>query len=113
MNADGFEWDGQDRRASDAVDRRWHVGKEIPLALIVALFLQTAGGIWWAAGLTAKVDRALEALAEFRQERYTKDDARRDRELLMQIVDGLRQHDNEHDRRLGAIEDRLERGGRK
>ena len=35
---------------------RWHVGKEIPLALIFALFVQTAGWVWWAATQSAKLD---------------------------------------------------------
>jgi hypothetical protein len=33
----------------------WHVGKEIPLALVCALFLQSAAGIWWAATTTAEL----------------------------------------------------------
>ena len=88
--------------------RRWHLGREIPLALLFALIVQTCGGIWWAANLTAKVDRALDALAEFKAERYTKEDARRDRELLMQIVEGLRHNDSEHARRIAAIEEKTE-----
>ena len=45
--------DKQDR--SDRSDR-WHVGREIPIATIIVLILQTAGVIWWAASTSAKVD---------------------------------------------------------
>ena len=31
------------RRTQD----RWHVGREIPLALIAGFVLQTLGGAWW------------------------------------------------------------------
>ena len=36
--------------------RGWHVGKEIPLAIIIVIIIQTAGVIWWAASTSAKVD---------------------------------------------------------
>ena len=35
--------------------RGWHIGKEVPAALIVTLFVQTVGIVWWAAGLTSEV----------------------------------------------------------
>lgn len=35
--------------------RRWHLGKEIPISVLLVLLLQTAGIIWWARGLTAEV----------------------------------------------------------
>ena len=40
-------------------DRRreyWHVGKEVPLALIAAMLLQTGSAIWWARGQVARDD---------------------------------------------------------
>lgn len=95
------QWNGQDRRAKD----RWHVGKEIPIAVLVAVVMQTAGGLWWAASLSAKIDSAIAQLAEFKAERYTKDDARRDRELFLQLIEQQRQRDAEHERRLSLVED--------
>jgi hypothetical protein len=41
--------------------RRWHVGKEIPIATIIVLILQTVGVIWVAATTFAKVDFMKEA----------------------------------------------------
>lgn len=83
---------------------RWHVGREIPIALIIALLIQTGGGVWWASNMSSKLDTALSTLAEFRAERYTKEDARRDRELILQIIEGQRQRDAEHERRIEVIE---------
>jgi uncharacterized coiled-coil protein SlyX len=33
----------------------WHLDRKVPLALILALLLQTAGMVWWAASLSSKV----------------------------------------------------------
>lgn len=35
--------------------QRWHIGKEVPIALIFTLSAQTIGGVWWASGLTFEV----------------------------------------------------------
>lgn len=104
------EWDGTDRRAIP--DKHWHVGREVPIAFIVAILFQTAGGIWWAASLSSKIDNAIATISEFKSERYTKDDGRRDRELLMQIFEQQRQTDREHERRLNALEERAAGGTR-
>lgn len=61
---------------------RWHVGKEIPLALIFALFIQTGGWIWWAATQSAKVDSLISMMSDFRSSQYTQNDARRDMEIM-------------------------------
>lgn len=80
---------------------KWHVGKEVPIAVLFTLLVQTGGGIWWLAQVSAKIDYAIAAMAEFKADRYTQADARRDLELL-------RSHDNEHDRRLAVLESQLE-----
>lgn len=104
MNEDQV-WDGVDRRAHD----RWHVGKEVPIAVLLTLVVQTAGGIWWLAQLSAKIDAAITTLAEFRVERYTREDARRDRELMMAVIEQQRQRDQDLERRTALIESTLER----
>lgn len=35
----------------------WHLDKRVPLALIVTIFLQTAGAIWWAASMSERMDQ--------------------------------------------------------
>lgn len=76
---------------------RWHVGKEIPLALIFALFLQTAGWVWWAATQSAKLDYIAGKVDRFEASQYTQTDARADRELAME-------RDRELSRRIGVLE---------
>lgn len=83
------------RRSRD----RWHVGKEIPIAVLVMLAMQTGGGIWWAATLSQKLDSVIAQVAEMKHERYTKEEARRDLELM-------RVRDTELERRIGNLETR-------
>lgn len=45
-----------DKVTSDDKEARWHVGKEIPIAMILTIAIQTAGIIWWAAGINSRVD---------------------------------------------------------
>jgi len=35
----------------------WHLDRRVPLALIVSLAAQTAGMVWWAANLAARVEQ--------------------------------------------------------
>lgn len=78
---------------------RWHVGREIPIAVLMMLAIQTAGGIWWAASLSQKLDSVINQVAELRAERYTKEDARRDMDLM-------KVRDAELERRIASIETR-------
>jgi hypothetical protein len=68
------------------------------------LLLQTGGGVWWLAQMSSKIDRAVETLAEFKAERYTREDARRDRELLLTMIEQHRTRDAEQDRRITQME---------
>lgn len=64
----------------DRRGERWHVGKEIPLAIIFAITLQTMGGVWFAATYVAKIDTLTGLMSEFKATQYTQEDARRDKE---------------------------------
>ena len=35
--------------------QQWHLGKEVPVATILMLLIQTAGALWWAASITAEL----------------------------------------------------------
>jgi TolA-binding protein len=37
-------------------DTSWHLDKRVPISLILALLVQTAGMVWWAASLSGRVD---------------------------------------------------------
>lgn len=42
--------------ATDPAINGWHLDKRVPLALIVTIFIQTAGAFWWAATIAARVN---------------------------------------------------------
>jgi hypothetical protein len=94
------EWQGDERRKPVG----WHVGKEIPIGFISAIVLQTMGGIWWASAISTKLDAAIATILEFKAERYTQQDAKRDRDLLLATVEALRARDLEIERRMAVIE---------
>lgn len=95
MSDNSIDWDGHDRRQRNG----WHVGREIPIAVIVALVIQTGGGIWWLANLAAKLDSVQYQLAELKTDRYTASDARRDNDLA-------RLRDENLERRVRDLETR-------
>lgn len=66
------------------VDKKWHVGKEVPLVMVAAFIAQTFGVGWFMSQLTSKVDNLITTVAVYSAERYTKDDARRDQTLMEQ-----------------------------
>lgn len=48
---------------------RWHVGKEIPLAMVLTIMLQSAAAIWWARGIDAKGEDHERRLTTLERER--------------------------------------------
>ena len=37
-------------------DEKWHLDRRVPLAMILAIILQTSTFIWWASSLTERVN---------------------------------------------------------
>jgi hypothetical protein len=70
-----------------AVEREpWHLDKKVPLALIMTMFLQTIGIIWWAASLSTRVDHQERQIVGLVQaEQQTKLEARRIGEWLSRV----------------------------
>lgn len=57
---------------------RWHVGKEIPITLVVVLVIQ-AGALMWSLGrLSEKLDTAVAQVQVMQAERFTREDARKE-----------------------------------
>lgn len=69
----------------------WHVGKEIPIAMIFTIALQTAGLIWWAATITSKVDSLSYQVASLTEDKYTQHDAIRDQALASERLNNMKQ----------------------
>lgn len=97
----------EDDEDDDGDVSKWHLIKGIPVALLIGIGIQTGGAIWWFATLSSKLDRAIEQIAEFKQDRYTKEDGRRDQQLLMQMMESLRQSDRELERRVLSCENTI------
>lgn len=60
-----------DRRAANAESVSasiWHVGREVPLALLAGLIIQTAGVVWWLASLNATVAATVQETTKMHQE---------------------------------------------
>jgi len=51
---------------TDATPTEWHLDKRVPISFIAALAMQTAGIVWWASHLSARVDQAHEAIGTLR-----------------------------------------------
>lgn len=82
---------------------KWHVGKEIPIALIFAIIIQTGAGMWWAATVTTKIDDLSYQVAAINADKYTKTDAQKDGALYMTQISDLKN-------RIDHIDQKIERG---
>jgi hypothetical protein len=91
-----------DRRVREK--ERWHIGKEVPITFVATIFVQTLIFVWAASGLYTKVENVVDQLKTFAVERYTKEDARRDKELMLLVIDSLKTRDNEIERRILKLE---------
>lgn len=67
----------------------WHLGKEIPITLIFLILVQSAGGFWWAATLTNKVDNLTSQIADLKAGSYSKVEANKDLSLINYKIDQL------------------------
>lgn len=57
-------YEGPDRRAPD---KHWHLDRRVPIAIIIALFLQACAAIWWAKGVDSDVEHLKEGNAVAKQ----------------------------------------------
>lgn len=68
----------------------WHLDKRVPLALIVTLLVQTAGIVWWAAGMEHRVSEHQRRIASLEQfDVQSSSEARRVSELLARLDERL------------------------
>ena len=68
----------------------WHLDKRVPIALIVTIIVQTGGMIWWASGLTHRVDQHGRDITALHQDgRGYINEAARVRETLARLEERL------------------------
>ncbi len=89
------------------ISNKWHVGKEIPLAMIFALMFQTAGVIWWAASLSAKIDNLTGQVAELKSDKRLQENSFKDIAVMEQRVTSSERRLTANEQRLLLIEARL------
>ena len=86
---------GQTQSKEDRRTDQWHVGKEIPIAMLFALIAQTGAAIWWAASfsaiVTTKLDDLANQVAAITADKYTQHDAIRDQALVEEKINNLKQ----------------------
>ncbi len=82
-------------------ENHWHLDKRVPVALILAIMVQTIGAVWWAASLSARVDAlerdwarfaAVAARLRVQEDRQTRADVR-----LQSLYDRLERIDRKLD----------------
>lgn len=73
----------------DTNKESWHVGKEIPIAMLFAIFLQTTGAIWWAATMSSKLDSLSYQVAALTADKYSQQDALKDQALILQKISSV------------------------
>ena len=54
----------------------WHLDKKVPIAMMIAILVQTGGMIWWASGIDEKIKAHTTALVDQVQRIMKLEDAR-------------------------------------
>lgn len=105
VSADYYGDDAQkDAAHYRRVEDKWHIGREIPIAVLIVLLVQTGGAVWWASKMDSRIQTIADQFNRFDIERYTKEDARRDRELFSQMFKTNEILITQFDRRMQNIE---------
>lgn len=85
--------------AVETKSEHWHIGKEIPIALVLGIIAQTMMAIWWASGVSTELSHLSDDVNELRKQRYTQNDYTKDAAVMSQrIVDA--------ERRLAGLEEK-------
>ena len=88
---------------------RWHVGKEIPLALILAICTSVASGIWYASATSARItmiEETIKGNSTVREDIVQLREQVRNVERLLTRMETVldRRSDIEKTDRLGAVQ---------
>lgn len=73
-------------------NEQWHLDKRVPIALILAIFVQSAGAVWWASGMNERMDQVERRLGGFAERSQKADEAiadqARDIAVLVEQIEG-------------------------
>jgi hypothetical protein len=83
---------------------KWHLDKRVPIALMLGLFMQGAGAIWWAAQFEARFEASVRRIERLETQRLA-DDAQT--QILVQRLARIEALSETQTRLLERIESRL------
>lgn len=88
-------------------DGRWRLTKDISITTVGFIFLQTVLFTWFLAGQNAKLTAVASDNEQDKATRYTKDDARHEREFMEQKFLLIQNKEDELTRRVTLVEGRI------
>lgn len=83
---------------------RWHLDKRVPLAIVLGLFLQGAGAIWWAAQFEARFEASVRRIERLETQRIADD---QQTQILVQRLARIEAFTEAQTRLLERIEAKL------
>lgn len=83
---------------------QWRISKDIPISVVGFIVLQTILLTWFLAGQSAKLTAVVDDNTNAKAAAYTKDDARKDRELMDSKLINVQNKEDEITRRMALIE---------
>lgn len=83
---------------------RWRVTKDIPISTVIFITLQTIALVWFLAGQNAKLTSLSDDSVLDKATRYTKDDARHEREFMEQKFQLYQKDVDDMKRRIAILE---------
>lgn len=83
---------------------KWHLDKRVPIALMIGLFMQGAGAIWWAAQFEARFEASVRRIERLEAQRLA-DDAQT--QILVQRLARIEALSEAQNRLLERIESHL------
>ena len=91
-------------------EERWTLDKHIPLTLLAGMLLQTVFFTFWLSSnlseLRSELKQTSSRIEEIWRDRYTKEDARRDTEIMKNKDENMARQIEDIERRLRVLEGR-------
>lgn len=87
-------------------DSQWHLDKRVPVAMILAIVIQTGGAVWWAAQQSAATDTLKARVIRLETQNEQRDDQMR---AISDRLARLEENAKNQLRTLERIRDSLER----
>ena len=97
-----------DKTYIDEKTREWHLDKKVPITLFIALLIQGAAFVWWAAELNGLVRQSVEINAEQNKRIEAMEQRERDNGKMIERVVRVETMIEEVKRTVNRIDDNLD-----